>query len=287
MKTRYYNRYNPEIKRFVNRDVLNGSIDDGLTMNRYAYVNGNPISYIDPFGLSADGDSWVTTGLSYGADAIPYVGTVKGIQETITGFNYITGEQLSVADRVANGIGSLTSLIPIPGAKYVGKYGTEGVIDAGGWVLKQFGKNETKQVASRYRLRVNLQLFAEGTVNGNITSKELNAFGNRTEPRGARPSNDFGVSESTDVVGPQAPPLPNGASTVTDVNRIPLSGHYHTLPEGTELPDGLGVIHDGSDVLPNSPRGHGHNTIYPTRPMTVEEFNQLFKSLPWRYGGKK
>ncbi|ODP26632.1 hypothetical protein PTI45_04014 [Paenibacillus nuruki] len=129
-------------------------------MNCYAYLNENPISYIDPFGLSADGDSWVTTGLSYGADAVPILGMVKGFQETITGVNYITGEQLSVADRVANGIGSLTGLIPIPGTKYVGKYGTEAAIDAGSWVVKQFGKKETKQVASKLPLKVNLQLFA-------------------------------------------------------------------------------------------------------------------------------
>ncbi|MDN4621057.1 pre-toxin TG domain-containing protein [Paenibacillus sp. PsM32] len=86
--------------------------------------------------------------MSYGADVIPYVGTVKGIQETITGVNYITGEQLSVGDRIENGVGTLTSLIPIPGAKYVGKYGTEGVIDAGDWVLKQFGKKTIKNVNS-------------------------------------------------------------------------------------------------------------------------------------------
>ncbi len=86
---------------------------------------------------------------------------MKGFQETITGVNYITGEQLSVADRVANGIGSLTGLIPIPGTKYVGKYGTEAAIDAGSWVVKQFGKNETKQVASKLPLKVNLQLFAK------------------------------------------------------------------------------------------------------------------------------
>ncbi|WP_017814599.1 RHS repeat-associated core domain-containing protein [Paenibacillus shenyangensis] len=73
--------YNPEIKRFVNRDVLTGSIDNGLTMNRYAYVNGNPVSYIDPFGLSADGADWTRTAFSVGADAIPFVGTVKGLQD--------------------------------------------------------------------------------------------------------------------------------------------------------------------------------------------------------------
>lgn len=49
MRARYYN---PEIKRFINQDVIQGSIENGLSLNRYAYTNGNPISYIDPFGLS-------------------------------------------------------------------------------------------------------------------------------------------------------------------------------------------------------------------------------------------
>ncbi len=49
MRARYYNS---EIKRFINQDVLTGSITDSPTLNRYAYVEGNPISLSDPFGLS-------------------------------------------------------------------------------------------------------------------------------------------------------------------------------------------------------------------------------------------
>ena len=49
MRARYYN---PEIKRFINQDVLTGSITDSPSLNRYAYVEGNPISLADPFGLS-------------------------------------------------------------------------------------------------------------------------------------------------------------------------------------------------------------------------------------------
>jgi RHS repeat-associated protein len=51
LRARYYN---PDIKRFINLDVLLGSIDEGQSLNRYAYVNGNPISYVDPFGTCVE-----------------------------------------------------------------------------------------------------------------------------------------------------------------------------------------------------------------------------------------
>ncbi|WP_172253550.1 polymorphic toxin-type HINT domain-containing protein [Saccharibacillus deserti] len=135
MRARYYN---PEIKRFVNRDVLSGSIGNGLTMNRYAYVNGNPVSYIDPFGLSADGAPWWQTGIDFGLDALPFVGTVKGIQEVFTGVDLITGQQLSVTDRVATGVGTAASLIPF--GKHIGKYVAKESMDGGAWLLSKLGK---------------------------------------------------------------------------------------------------------------------------------------------------
>ncbi len=51
MRSRYYN---PELKRFMNADVLDGSISDSTTLNLYAYVNGNPVSFVDPFGFAAE-----------------------------------------------------------------------------------------------------------------------------------------------------------------------------------------------------------------------------------------
>ena len=49
MRSRYYNPY---IKRFINQDILTGTIGDNLSLNRYSYVEVNPVSYTDPFGLS-------------------------------------------------------------------------------------------------------------------------------------------------------------------------------------------------------------------------------------------
>ena len=49
MRARYYSS---EMKRFINADIVAGAISNAITLNRFAYANGNPVSFIDPFGLS-------------------------------------------------------------------------------------------------------------------------------------------------------------------------------------------------------------------------------------------
>jgi RHS repeat-associated protein len=51
MRARYYS---PDIKRFVNMDVLLGKVSEGQTLNRYAFVTGQPVSLVDPFGLEQE-----------------------------------------------------------------------------------------------------------------------------------------------------------------------------------------------------------------------------------------
>ena len=49
MRARYYN---VDIKRFINQDVVEGTITNSPSLNKYAYCQGNPVSLLDPFGLS-------------------------------------------------------------------------------------------------------------------------------------------------------------------------------------------------------------------------------------------
>ena len=51
MRARYYS---PELRRFINADIIAGEISNAVTLNRYAYANGNPVSNTDPFGLSVE-----------------------------------------------------------------------------------------------------------------------------------------------------------------------------------------------------------------------------------------
>ena len=106
MRARYYS---PQLKRFINADVVVGSIQESPTLNRYAYVNGNPISYVDPFGLSAEpGSNWVDTGHMV-LDILGLLPVVGGIFD---GTNVIW--YLLAGDLVNAGF-SATAFLPIIG----------------------------------------------------------------------------------------------------------------------------------------------------------------------------
>ncbi|MFC4110967.1 polymorphic toxin-type HINT domain-containing protein [Nonomuraea zeae] len=72
-------------------------------------------------------------------------------------------------------------------------------------------------------------------------------------------------------------------NTAENANRSGLRGQLRT-PTGP-LPDGLGVIADGSDV--GGPRAVGHHTFYPTRRMPFDEYTGLITGMNWVNVGVK
>ena len=356
MRQRYYN---PDIKRFINRDVVRGTLGNSQSLNRYSYVQGNPISLTDPFGLSplsnlpslgtivhtvlnvvgcvpgpigtaadlanaavyafVDKDygnalqcvmSGVMSGISDVASAISktsktanYIATTANIISNVTVFGMnaemavdmgVTMWDEYVVKDEKFSLGTLGE-IAVLGFSLLGmKNSAKGALDS----AKNLA-NMMKQDNVAGKIKESLTNFANdnrGCIGGDAyggksgsesgsTTADIYSFGNKSAPRGARPDKDFGVENFDSIVGPESGPLPKGASNFLDANTAPLNGHYHRLPAGTQMPDGLDIIADGIDVMPNSPHGVGHYTIFPTRAMTVNEFNDLYKSLPWQYGG--
>lgn len=109
----------------------------------------------------------------------------------------------------------------------------------------------------------------------------LYAFGNKKQPRSPRQNKDIEVIN--DHVNKTQPPT--GASTFSNIEYAPLTGHYYRLEKNTTLPEGLDIIADGKDVGGNHSRGH--YTIYPSREMTFQEFVDKFINSGWIYTGKK
>lgn len=79
MRARYYN---PTIRRFINQDILTGSITDSQSLNRYAYCQGNPVNYLDPFGLSP-----YSLFSAFGHTILNLIGFVPGVGDVADGFN--------------------------------------------------------------------------------------------------------------------------------------------------------------------------------------------------------
>lgn len=120
-----------------------------------------------------------------------------------------------------------------------------------------------------------------------VTPYDLFAFGgNVNTPRPPRINVDF-FPDSSGMIGPYRPPLPDGASLFPDPLKAPLRGRYHKLPKGSVLPNEFAIVADGDDVLPSSPHSSGHHTLYATAQMHVDRFVDLFVKLPWQYAGKK
>lgn len=93
------------MRRFVNADILHGQISDSTSLNRYSYVNGNPVSLIDPLGMIGERGSILYDGNMYDI----YV--PKPNENYLSGWTVVNTKQgSSEIERVFNWAKFITSL---------------------------------------------------------------------------------------------------------------------------------------------------------------------------------
>ena len=318
LRARYYN---PVIGRFTQEDTYYG---DGL--NLYQYCANNPVRYKDPSGHGAVEQNPYRRYTDVGADpdtallaaqAYPDAASKQSLYNKYKAMGYNSENALMLANyEIIHGTAAAENYA----RNNVARSGMDNTQTSPrdnvntDWRtqnrLEQNRQNQNRQnqdggtntIPDPYELlrergipqtltdaeinaanQVGLQMMAGGN---NIVINDTYVFGNGTKPGDARSSIDFGLENGYDTISAQEPPLPCGKSVCADPYETNLNGTIYQVPAGTELPDGLAIVYDGRDKVPN---GHapGHSTIYPTRDMTVDEFNELYQSMPWVKVGKK
>lgn len=81
LKTRYYN---PQLMRFMNRDTVAGSVTDSQSLNRFSYVEGNPLTYVD---LNGQARTWLNDNVGFlgglGWDALEFVPVLGNVMSAV------------------------------------------------------------------------------------------------------------------------------------------------------------------------------------------------------------
>ena len=101
MRARYYS---PDMRRFINADIVPGKLDDAVTLNRYAYANANPVTFIDPLGLSVW--SWAKNKINQAE---------KWIDNAAS-----DAENFFASDEIKNVVGTVTDAVVTAGAAITG-----------------------------------------------------------------------------------------------------------------------------------------------------------------------
>ena len=152
--------YNPYLCRFLSSDP--SGFSGGL--NLYAFCNGNPVSYLDPFGLGAVGESallssWMPTAptafeqqmQSFLTDFVNFVtlGAANDASTAFTGYDLSGNRATSQEQGVA---AVMLGLAFIPG---------EDVEAAGSRVATEFGERFAETAPSAYSVAFEMQLAPE------------------------------------------------------------------------------------------------------------------------------
>ena len=178
MRARYYN---VNIKRFINQDVVHGSINLSQSLNRYSYVQGNPIKLTDPFGLSPlDRLNWKNLGhaILNGLGLIPVIGEAFDIANAIWyahdgEYGMAVLSMMSALPMIGNIASGIMTAAKITTAAKIVSTACKVVSNAATFTQAAIGGvNNAKAIVKNM---INGKLFSEDTAK-NLVSFGINAF---------------------------------------------------------------------------------------------------------------
>ena len=178
MRARYYN---VNIKRFINQDVVYGSINVSQSLNRYSYVQGNPIKLTDPFGLSPlDRLNWKNLGhaILNGLGLIPVIGEAFDIANAIWyahdgEYGMAVLSMMSALPMIGNIASGIMTAAKITTAAKIVSTACKVVSNAATFTQAAIGGvNNAKAIVKNM---INGKLFSEDTAK-NLVSFGINAF---------------------------------------------------------------------------------------------------------------
>jgi len=230
--------------------------------NRYAYVNNNPLTNVDPTGHCGGGGDLAE-------------GLVDPVEEMCDGGG---GGGSSLGDGggpegYGGGGGQLNPEGPSVRTPPSGSGGGTGFNETG----NPLGENAPPGSGSGAGSGNNA-----GTGGQNGTQIDLYKTGNTTGPYDPRIEGynqtypeqqvDINIDKNGNVI-----PNQGGASTYETIEQLPVRGHVWKLPEGSETP-GFNVNPDGQPFGNQPP---GHVSLVPNEPMSPQQCIECFRNFNW------
>ena len=220
MRARYYN---PVIRRFINRDIVEGTPAESQSLNRYAYAQGNPVNQLDPFGLSPQNP------YSKAHSFLDFLGLFWSGADVANALLYMAEGDMK------NAALSLMCALPVVGIAVA--VGVKGVIKAGKLLtktasfVKKFAKAQNiAEATTKFGKKASKTKQALANIVKKATKKASKVAGEAAEAAKSSAKTTVNVAEE---VGKGA--SKSGSSATNIISRSDTKPDFIVTPNGTAM----------------------------------------------------